>query len=185
MKTYSLHYIYRLLFAIFLIIMTDSTIRELLNPNYSSPGPMPRAMGWYICAFLWYALFTMAYKVQIDDNNNITVTSLLRKITLRPEDVIKIKDYRFFLKIFNAASTFYITTLIDGVANVKTIFAHSNSPVGVKSDINGATTEDRKKIRNRTILTYLIIILLIAFAIYIEFDENTRRIKRQGLWWNR
>jgi hypothetical protein len=167
MKTYSLHYVYRVVFLILLYISTETTVKELSDFNYVSWSPMPRALHWYICVYLWYVLFTMAYKICIDDGNNIEAISLLGKIRLSADEITNVKDRGLSLKVSHQSGSFTVTTLIDGVANVKTLFA--TTAYHPKESSN-----DKKTISYRILLKYGIIILLIAFAVYIEYNDNLR-----------
>ncbi len=156
--------------------MTESTVRELLDFNYHSPGPMPRALGWYVCIYLWYSLFTTVYKIQIDEDNSITAIGLFRTIKLRAEDIIEIKDQLTSLKVRHRAGSFTVTTLIDGVGNIKTLF---HSVKTISSDETDLIASDKSKRSQQTVIKVIIVLLLIGFAAYVEYyDQTSRQMKK-------
>jgi hypothetical protein len=173
MRTYQLHYVYRAFSLVLLYISTETTVKELIDFNYISWSPMPRAVGWYICVYLWYAMLTIAYKIQIDDKNNISVKSLIRTVRLRADEITNIKDAGLFLKISHQSGSFTATTLIDGVANIKTLFPRDETKSGGE-----IRQSDKGKAAYQTILKVIIALILIAFAAYVEYYDHTRLAKK-------
>ncbi|NJD90414.1 MAG: hypothetical protein FIA91_02690 [Geobacter sp.] len=165
MKRYSIHFIYPVVFGIFLIIGADTSIHEFLDPKYHviSRWYMPRALMWYIFAYGWFKYFTTVYKVEVEEDGVLRLKSIIKTQFIKFSDVIAINEGRIFVNIVHANGTTSITKLIDGVSNISIVIKGACQPY--------LKAEKPQISPTKRILKIIIILLLAAYAVYVEVEQ--------------
>lgn len=138
-----------------------------MNPTYRivMVRYIPRAVIWYFCFYLWYKFLLTAYKIEIDDNIKIKTISLFKEMEIKKNEIESIEEGILSVNVIYAKGKVSICTLIDGIGNIKNTLL-SLAPV------------ERKRLAEKITATkILLIIILTAFAIYVEFDHFSRLTK--------
>jgi hypothetical protein len=121
MKTFKVHWIYILILGLGLSILAYTSTRELIDPTYHivSRLYLPRPVLWCFVVYCWYKFLTTAYKVEIDEQRSIRTISLTGSKKIILGDVEKIEERMMFIQVVYSQGTVSISTLIDGISNVK------------------------------------------------------------------
>jgi hypothetical protein len=169
MKIYKIHFGYAFAISLFLLINSHTAIRQFLDPTYHIARSrfMPRALFWYFVVFCWYMVLKTAYKVEITEDGTITTTSILKKHILTANDIISVKESSFFVYIFTKQGKISVSTLIDGIPNIKEIFnAHSEADSGEIKGIQRARGASK-------VIKIIAVLILVIYAIYVEYMQWT------------
>ena len=165
MKKYSIHFIYPVVLGIFLIIGANTSIQEFLDPTYHviSRRYMPRALIWYFFAYGWFKYFTSVYKVEVDEDGFFRLKSIIKTKIIKFSDVIAIDEGRIFVNIIHKNGKTSITKLIDGISNVSTVFQGACQQY--------LKAEKPQISQTKRILKIIFILLLVAYAVYVEVEQ--------------
>ena len=165
MKIYSINFIYPVVFGIFLIIGANITIHEFLDPTYhvTSARGMPRALVWYFFAYGWFKYFTTVYRVEVDGNGVFRLKSIIKTQIIKFSDVAAINESQLFVNIFHENRKTSISKLIDGVGNISTVIEGACQP-DLRAEILPVPPKKR-------ILKIILILLLAAYAVYVEVEQ--------------
>lgn len=165
MKTYSIHFIYPVVLGIFLIIGANTSIQEFLDPTYHviSRWYVPRALMWYFFAYVWFKYFTSIYKVEVDDNGVFRMKSIIKTQIIKFSDVIAIDEGRIFVNICHKKGKASVTKLIDGISNISTVLQGACQPY-LNAEMPHITPAKK-------ILKMIFILLLSAYAVYVEIEQ--------------
>lgn len=165
MKTYSIHFIYPVALGVFLIIGSNTSIQEFLDPTYHviSRWYVPRALMWYFFAYGWFRFFTSVYKVEVDENGAFRLRSILKTQIITFSDVIAVDEGRIFVNIFHKNGKTSVTKLIDGISNISTVLQGTCQPY-LKAEKPHITPA-------KMILKITFILLLVAYAVYVEIEQ--------------
>jgi hypothetical protein len=162
--------VYILILGLGLLVLADTTIREFIDPTYHvvSARYFPRALVWYVVVYCWYKYLTTAYKIEIKEDDSIRLTSLIKKKELHVNDIKAIRERTLFVDIFTDGGSTTISTLIDGVSNVKTLLQATTQKT-TTGKISQITTSHRT--RRQRLMQITFFILLAAYAVYIEIQQ--------------
>ena len=125
MRTYSLHFIYKLIFVGGLLFFTENVIEKIFDPSYmETHNPLVLAVRGCVCAYLWYVVFTTVYRIDIADDHDITATTLIKRTRIKAEAVTYVSDHLlpFFVRVGYVTGTLRIPNVMDGIGNVKSLF---------------------------------------------------------------
>lgn len=170
MNTYKVHKAYILALGLGLLILAAITIREFIDPTYHAVSAryFPRALFWYVVVYCWYKFLTTTYKIEIKSNDSIILTSLINKKELHVNDINSIRERTLFFDIFTDGGSTTISTLIDGVSNVKTLLQSTTQKTS--TDKICRITTSHKTMKQR-LMQIILFILLTAYAVYIEIQQ--------------
>jgi hypothetical protein len=163
--------IYRLLFIIGLTMLSLWTAEDLLlikgiedifDIAYGSR--MPLSLQIFMMMFFWYEMFTTAYKLEIRENHTIKASSLLKTTEIRVEDVVSVSDYSYSVTVLHKKGRLKVTTLIDGIGNVKNLFPVSHEQRQEHSD----NFEIYRRVLPFVFIALLVIQILYNWSKYIS-----------------
>lgn len=171
MKSYSIPWINIVVIVVFLYFLGDVTINSFLDPNYLLVGAkrIPRAIIWYITVYLCFKFLTTAYKISFLENGSIELRSILRSTSIEPNEIKKINSYVMFVDIVTEKGNYSVSSLMVGVSNIKEVLLPlvKDNPAQEASNERGAI----KVIDRNKVFKIIFIIVLVAFAIYIEWQQ--------------
>lgn len=175
MRKYSIHPIYPIVLGILLVLGTDTSIHEILDPTYHviSAGGfgiaryIPRAVMWYLFAYGWWKFSTAVYSVEIEGNEKFILKSLIKKEIVKFADVTAARRGELFVNIYYKNRKSSIIRLIDGIADITSIF-EGIIPQAFQAEV----PTERTAIRTFKIFFG---ILLILIAVYVELEQFALR----------
>lgn len=168
MKSYSIHWINIVVIVVALYFLSDITINIIADPNYYVRR-VPRALIPCFTVYLFYKCLTTAYKVSFLEDGAIILYSVLRNIKINAGKITGINSYIMFSDVVTDKGTYSVSSLMEGTANIKIVLLPliKNKPeqAGIIG-IGPRTLMDRNKI-----LKFYLIIILVVFAVYIEWQQ--------------
>ena len=170
MRTYSLHITFRVIFLVFLAIMTEKAI------TMEGINQFAIISNLILCAGLWYFCCTTAYKVSFDSHGVISAISLIRKFTFNKEDIKSVSDGSICITVRTSCGTVRIASMLDGVGNVASLFGYTEKeePIWTESD----------NARWFTPKLGLIVILILAVPLLIFWDALDPSIRDTQTRWS-
>jgi hypothetical protein len=177
MKSYSVHWINIVVIGVGLLILSDITFQEIIDPTYHvvSSRYMPRALMWYITAYGVYKFLTSAYKISFFGDGTIRLYSILRKTNINTNEIIKIKSYIMFVDIVTARGTYAVSSLMDGISNIKNVLVPIANDTSKKEDDSGIWASG--EIDRNKIIKICFYIILIIIAVFVEWQQIRLRFK--------
>ena len=155
MKTFEISKEYRfILIPVFMVVFT-----------WCSIPPFPKAWGWIlpvISVWVWYRFFVTPYRVEISEDNKITLYRLIGSLIVHPHEVLKIEDWGMSLIMYHTGGRIVLTTLMNDVYSLKRNLESMNPEI-VSKDIQEKRFE---KYKRRTPLILIVFIFVILFVRY-------------------
>ena len=174
MNIYSLHYIYRAIFIIALMLGTSSCVSMILDPVHlhSAYKVLMLTVKCSVCAYAWYVLFTTVYRIEVSDGN-INLKSLIKKTQIRDSEIRDVRSDQLFLRVIHDRGRLTIPYQMDGVANVKSIFTVSSTGTPTRSLSEESATESKwPKLRLTVLIIFIISFPLFYFWSFLNQMEG-------------
>jgi len=158
MKNYEFSKEYKVLIALFLLVLTLYSI-----PPYDD---YKHAAIPFFCIYIWYQVLTIPYKVTVAESRLLIFKSLFKTTFIKPSEIIKIEDSIFSYKILLNTGSLRISTLMNNAYGLKRAIETQNSVIETE-DIHLKNIENLEK-RNPLIMFGFILAFLI-FSIILKF----------------
>jgi hypothetical protein len=168
MKSYSVPWINIIVIVLFLYVLCDTTIKSIFDPTYHIRR-IPRAVFWYFTVYYFYKCLTTAYKISLFEDGSIKLCSILRSTSIDTTEIIKINSYIMFVDIVTKRGNFSVSSLMEGVSNIKKVLLPLVKDKPEKEEPN--EIDVKKVIDGKKVLKICFIIILIVFAVYIEWQQ--------------